>query len=123
MGLGAAWRGHFLCKEDFRWVRIPRAPLKERVMPSQKDKSVKAKRRHKTYVKAKKQMKNWNASITNFDKTIGTNVKKLSLGHFAKNHALGCGVPMCGLCGNKRRVHKEKTMQEKKHEQKGRYDE
>ena len=29
MGLGTAWRGCFLCKEDFSGVRIPRAPQED----------------------------------------------------------------------------------------------
>ncbi len=33
---------------------------------------------------------------------------------FAKMHALNCGVPNCPMCGNPRRVWKEKTLQEKK---------
>lgn len=33
---------------------------------------------------------------------------------FAKHHALDCGNPNCGVCGNPRRIHKEKTLQEKK---------
>ena len=94
-------------------------------MPNPKDKTVKAKRRYKTYIKASKQMKNWKSSITNLDRTSPVVVIKSpkSINYFAKKHALSCGVPMCPLCGNKRRVTGEKTIQEKKHEQKGKYDE
>lgn len=33
---------------------------------------------------------------------------------FAKHHALDCGQPGCMLCGNPRKIWKEKTIQEKK---------
>lgn len=35
----------------------------------------------------------------------------------AKHHALDCGQPGCMLCGNPRKVFKEKTVQEKRFEQ------
>jgi hypothetical protein len=37
---------------------------------------------------------------------------------FVKHHALNCGDPKCSLCGNPRKVRKEKTIQEKRFEQK-----
>ena len=33
---------------------------------------------------------------------------------FAKHHAMDCGNPTCGLCGNPRKIFGEKTIQEKK---------
>lgn len=33
---------------------------------------------------------------------------------FAKHHALNCRIPRCVMCGNPRRVWKQKTLQEKK---------
>ena len=41
---------------------------------------------------------------------------KLSQPHrFAKQHAMDCGNPQCFLCGNPRKIHKDKlTVQEKK---------
>lgn len=32
----------------------------------------------------------------------------------AKHHAMDCGQPGCTLCGNPRKIFKEKTMQEKR---------
>lgn len=40
---------------------------------------------------------------------------------FAKHHALNCGDPNCAMCGNPRKFFKEKTIQEKKFEQKEKY--
>lgn len=34
-----------------------------------------------------------------------------------KHHAMDCGNPGCYLCGNPRRTHKEKTIQEQRFEQ------
>ena len=90
-------------------------------MPSREDKAIKAKRRHKTRVKAKKQMRNWKASTSNFEKTIGIKQAELSLGHFAKNHALGCGNPKCYICHGDKLL-KKKRLQEKRHEQKDKYE-
>ena len=36
---------------------------------------------------------------------------------FAKQHAMDCGNPECGLCGNPRKIFSEKTIQEKSFEQ------
>jgi hypothetical protein len=36
---------------------------------------------------------------------------------YAKHHALDCGNPGCCLCGNPRKVFKEKTIQEKRFDQ------
>lgn len=36
---------------------------------------------------------------------------------FAKKHALNCGNPRCVMCGNPRKMFKEKTIQEKSFEQ------
>jgi len=33
---------------------------------------------------------------------------------FAKHHAMDCGNPECVMCGNPRKVWKEKTIQEKR---------
>ena len=35
----------------------------------------------------------------------------------AKHHALNCGQPGCVMCGNPRKIFKEKTIQEKRFEQ------
>jgi hypothetical protein len=42
---------------------------------------------------------------------------------FAKHHAMDCGNPDCFMCANPRKVFKEKTIQERKFEQKEKYDE
>ena len=36
---------------------------------------------------------------------------------YNKHHAMDCGNSECGLCGNPRKIHKEKTVQEKSFEQ------
>lgn len=41
----------------------------------------------------------------------------------AKHHALDCGQPGCMLCGNPRKIFKEKTIQEKSFLQDKLYDE
>jgi hypothetical protein len=42
---------------------------------------------------------------------------------FAKHHATNCGIPGCVMCANPRKTFKEKTIQEKKFEQRELYDE
>lgn len=36
---------------------------------------------------------------------------------YAKHHAMNCGRPHCLLCGNPRRIWREKTIQEQRDEQ------
>ena len=36
---------------------------------------------------------------------------------YHKQHAMDCGNPKCFLCGNPRKTHKEKTVQERSFEQ------
>jgi hypothetical protein len=33
---------------------------------------------------------------------------------FIKHHAMNCGIPNCVMCGNPRKIWKEKSIQEKK---------
>ena len=33
---------------------------------------------------------------------------------FAKHHAMNCGIPNCVMCGNPRRIFKERTIQEQR---------
>ena len=47
----------------------------------------------------------------------GITVKELH--RYAKHHAMNCGRPHCLLCANPRRTWKEKTIQERREEQKG----
>jgi hypothetical protein len=63
---------------------------------------------HQKETKIKKQVK--------IAKEHGIEVKEPH--KFAKHNALNCGVPNCIMCGNPRKVWGEKTMQERKFEQK-----
>lgn len=54
----------------------------------------------------------------NIAKQNGGNQRYLKQPHrLAKHNAMDCGVPNCPLCGNRRRVWEEKTVQELKFEQ------
>ena len=77
-------------------------------MPSDDEKSKKAKRLHRDKVQIAKQMK--------IAKAAGLTVKHP--GKLAKHHATNCGKAKCNLCGNPRRIRGEKTIQEKRSEQK-----
>lgn len=71
-----------------------------------------SKRIHETETHIKKQVK--------IAKAHGAveNSKLEESGHYlAKRHAMNCGNPNCVMCGNPRKVWKEKTIQEKKFEQ------
>lgn len=35
---------------------------------------------------------------------------------YSKKHPMDCGQPGCGICGNPRKIFKEKTLQEKRFE-------
>ncbi len=71
-----------------------------------------SKRRHKDETAVKKQVKIAKAhGLTNKDKAIKEPHR------LAKHHAMDCGQPGCVLCGNPRKIFKEKTVQEKKFEQ------
>ena len=49
---------------------------------------------------------------------LGFNDKSIKEPHrHAKHHAMDCGQPVCVLCGNRRRIFKERTIQEQRHEQ------
>jgi hypothetical protein len=45
----------------------------------------------------------------------GITVKEYN--RYAKHHAMNCGRPHCLLCGNPRRIWREKTIQEQRNEQ------
>ncbi len=77
-------------------------------MSKEDDKLRKTKRLHKDEVKIAKQMK--------IAKANGIPVKHP--GKLAKHHATNCGKAKCHLCGNPRRISGEKTMQERRAEQK-----
>ena len=42
---------------------------------------------------------------------------------FAKMHSTNCGDPNCAMCGNPRKFFKEKTIQEKRFDQTGKWSE
>jgi hypothetical protein len=49
---------------------------------------------------------------------LGSNDKQVKEPHrHAKHHAMDCGQPGCVLCGNRRRIFKERTIQELRQEQ------
>lgn len=77
-------------------------------MSSIEDKDKHSKRIHSKNVAVKKQVK--------IAKAFGIEVKEPH--KFAKHHALDCGTPGCLMCGNPRKLYKEKTIQEKRFEQK-----
>ena len=54
-------------------------------------------------------------------KAHGMNVKEVH--KFAKQHAMDCGNPKCGMCGNPRHIHKDSfTVQEKSFKQTEKWD-
>lgn len=79
-------------------------------MSHEEDKFNHSRRLHKEQAAIDKQVK--------IAKEFGQPVKEPH--KFAKHHALNCGNPKCMMCGNPRKTFKEKTIQEKKFEQKER---
>lgn len=67
-----------------------------------------SRRRHKDEVAAKKQVK--------IAKSAGSfNQKYVDQPHrLTKHHAMDCGNPQCGVCGNPRKINKEISYQERK---------
>lgn len=82
-------------------------------MSSENDKVKHSKRLHKEQTAINRQVK--------IAKEYGVDVKQPH--KFAKHHALNCGNPKCVMCGNPRKVFKEKTIQEQKFEQTEKYNE
>lgn len=77
-----------------------------------------SKRLHQEEYAIKKQVKIAKAhGLTNNDKAIKQPHR------MAKHHAMDCGQPGCMLCGNPRKLFKEKTIQEKSFSQTKLYDE
>lgn len=77
-------------------------------MSNEFTKEKRSKRLHDEEIKIKKQVKIAKSNgITNDNKTI-KQAHRLS-----KHHAMDCGQPGCMLCGNPRKLFKEKTIQEK----------
>lgn len=79
-------------------------------MANETAKFLNSRRRHKTDVAITRQIKIAKQHGVQFsDKVI-----KQPHRH-AKHHAMDCGNPQCGLCGNPRHIHKDKlTAQEKR---------
>jgi hypothetical protein len=57
---------------------------------------------------------------TKIAKSAGSDISQPH--RFAKHHAMNCGNPNCVMCGNPRKVFKEKTIQEKRFEQTEKFD-
>jgi hypothetical protein len=81
-------------------------PLTEQMMSNEDAKLKHSKRIQKTQNQIKKQ--------TKIAKSHGMPVDEPH--KFAKHHAMDCGNPECVMCGNPRKVWKEKTIQEKRFE-------
>ena len=78
-------------------------------MSDDKDKFKNSRRRHKDAAAVAKQVK--------IAKSHGLSEKDQALKEphrMSKHHAMDCGQPGCMLCGNPRKVFKERTQQEKK---------
>lgn len=73
-----------------------------------------SKRLHKEESAVKRQLK--------IAKAHGFPVKETDKHRFHKHHAMNCGNPDCLMCGNPRKTLKEKTIQEKRFEQKELYE-
>lgn len=79
-------------------------------MSNETAKFLNSRRRHKNDVAIARQVKIAKAhGLTNKDKAIKEPHR------IAKHHAMNCGNPECYLCGNPRKIHKDKlTAQEKR---------
>lgn len=77
-------------------------------MSNEFTKEKRSKRLHDEESKIKKQVKIAKAhGLTNNDKPIKQSHR------LSKHHAMDCGQPGCIMCGNPRKLFKEKTIQEK----------
>lgn len=87
-------------------------------MSDEESKIKNSKRRHKDETAIQKQVK-----IAK-QHGLGFHDEEIKQPHrLAKHHAMDCGNPECGLCGNPRKTHKEKTIQEKSFDQRKLHDE
>jgi len=81
-------------------------------MANELAKYLNSRRRHKTDVAIARQVR-----IAQ-QHGLGPNDKHIKEPHrHAKHHAMDCGQPGCVLCGNRRRIFKERTVQELRQEQ------
>ena len=78
-------------------------------MSNPDDKEKRSKRLHKEESAIKKQQK--------IAKSHGAPEYQTEGHRYAKHHAMDCGDPGCTMCGNPRKVFKEKTKQELSFEQ------
>lgn len=78
-------------------------------MSNEIDKEKHSERLHKEKVKIAKQVK--------IAKASGLTDKEIQPHKYAKKHAMDCGNPGCVVCGNPRKIFKEKTIQEQRAEQ------
>ena len=78
-------------------------------MANELAKFLNSQRRHRDETAVKKQVKIAKAhGLTNKDKSIKEPHR------LAKHHAMDCGQPGCMLCGNPRKIFKERTAKEKR---------
>lgn len=78
-------------------------------MANELAKFLNSQRRHRDETAVKRQVKIAKAhGLTNKDKAIKEPHR------MAKHHAMDCGQPGCMLCGNPRKIFKERTQQEKR---------
>lgn len=83
-------------------------------MSTDQDREKHSKRLHQDDVHIKKQLKI--AKQHNMGMPYGN--QDIDEPHrLSKRHAMDCGNPECHMCGNPRKIFKEKTIQEKKFEQ------
>jgi hypothetical protein len=81
-------------------------------MANERAKYINSRRRHRTDAAIARQVR-----IAR-QHGVGSNDKPIKEPHrHAKHHAMDCGQPGCMLCGNPRRILKEKTIQEQRQEQ------
>jgi len=81
-------------------------------MANERAKYLNSRRRHRTDVAIARQVR-----IAR-QHGLGSNDRHIKEPHrHAKHHAMDCGQPGCMLCGNPRRIFKERTIQEQRQEQ------
>jgi hypothetical protein len=81
-------------------------------MANERAKYLNSRRRHRTDVAIARQVR-----IAR-QHGLGVSDKQVKEPHrHAKHHAMDCGQPGCVLCGNRRRIFKERTIQELRQEQ------
>lgn len=87
-------------------------------MSNEFTKEKRSKRLHSEETSIKRQVKIAKAhGLTDKDKAVK------QAHRLAKHHAMDCGQPGCALCGNPRKLYKERTIQEKSFLQDKLYDE